>query len=329
MKTLVSLVTPTYNHAQYIGRCIESLLAQTHTNWEQIIVDDGSSDNTEEIVKSYNDPRITYIREKRRGVEKLAETMNVGFKRAKGKLFTAIMSDDMWPPYRLEKQIPIFEDPNVAICFGRQVLIDEKDNIIGETPTPKYVSEVMNRPVGSVLKYLLINNFIPQPTVLIRRSMLLEIGGYLQPTGLLAEDFPTMLALASLGEFHYLNLKLGYYRMHPHQQTRLIQLEMRKTDSVFIMEYFKSLDTKTKKLSGWTESDLRKKLVGVYYSGYFAEGRRHLLDGNRKMAFSRFGRGLWKGDLRTKLNSFVGIIFAVFGKDMESLARLFNRGPLK
>lgn len=329
MLPLVSIVTPTYNYAKYIGRCIESLLSQTYTNWEQIIVDDGSTDNTEEVVKSYNDTRITYIREVRRGVGKLAETMNVGFRKSKGELFTAIMSDDMWPSYRLEKQVPIFEDSKVVLCFGRQVLIDVNDKVIGERPTASYIQETMNRPVGSVFHELLINNFIPQPTVLIRREALENIGGYLQPPGLLAEDYPTHLELAKLGEFRYLDLELGYYRMHPHQQTRNIILEMRKTDSDYVRKYFETLEPEFKILSGWTKSKLEKKLIDIYHSGYFAEGRRQLLNGNRLKASKLFIKAVLKGDLRTKINGSLGLVCAIIGIDLEGIARIFKKGVLK
>ena len=122
---LVSLITPTYNHAHFLGRCIDSVLAQSYSNWQLIVVDDGSTDNTEEVMSKYKDPRITYQKEKRRGVKKLAETMNIGLHKGKGELVTAIMSDDMWPAYRLEKQVPVFQDPSVVLAFGKQLIIDE------------------------------------------------------------------------------------------------------------------------------------------------------------------------------------------------------------
>src|SRR5712691_4926680 len=99
---LVSVITPTFNHGGYIGRCIESLIAQTYTNWEMAVVDDGSTDNTAEIVKSYDDPRITYLYQENRGVQQLGGTINSGLRRTKGELVTMLASDDTWPAYRLE-----------------------------------------------------------------------------------------------------------------------------------------------------------------------------------------------------------------------------------
>ena len=236
---LVSVIIPTYNNERFIGRTIDSLLAQTYPHWETIVVDDGSTDNTPEVVQRYRDPRITYRREPRRGVEALAETMNVGLRRTSGELVTMLGSDDLWPPYRLEKQVPLFEDRQVVLCFGREVLIDEQDRVIAEYPVPDFVTPVMNRPVGSILRTLLVSNWIAQPTELIRRRALEQIGGYLQPPGLLAEDYPTHLALALIGEFRYVDLTLGFYRMQSNQQTRSRRLEMYKTDVAYVMEFYK------------------------------------------------------------------------------------------
>ncbi len=79
---LISIITPTYNHENFIGECIESVLAQTYPHWEQIIIDDGSTDRTGEIVAQYNDERIKYIRQDNIGIWRLRETYN----RASGDL---------------------------------------------------------------------------------------------------------------------------------------------------------------------------------------------------------------------------------------------------
>jgi len=73
---LVSIITPTYNHERFIAQCIESALAQTYPHWEQIIIDDGSTDRTAEIVARYDDERIIYVRQANQGIWRLAETYN-------------------------------------------------------------------------------------------------------------------------------------------------------------------------------------------------------------------------------------------------------------
>ena len=103
MSDLVSIVMPSYNTAKYIGDSIDSVINQTHTNWELLIVDDCSTDNTEEVVASYNDERIRFIKkDKNSGA---AESRNIALREAKGKWIAFLDSDDTWEKEKLEKQI--------------------------------------------------------------------------------------------------------------------------------------------------------------------------------------------------------------------------------
>lgn len=328
-KPLVSVITPTYNTARYIGRCIESLLAQTYTNWEMIIVDDGSTDNTPDIVGRYADPRITYVRESRRGVARLAETMNIGLRRCSGSLVTALMSDDMWPADRLEWQIPIFDDSSVVLCFGWGYLIDEQDKIIGKYPVPEFVTPVMNKPVGSVLKTLLISNYIQEPTELISKRALDAIGGYLQPPPLLAEDYPTHLALALQGEFRFLDRPLGYYRMHGNQQTRIHILEMNLQDVEMVREFYRTLAPRYKEIVGWTDAELVHRTEWIKHNAYFREGRRLLLAKDWRSARAHFAKALVRGNGYTRLKAASGIVCSLFGMDVEWLAGLARQPRLR
>ncbi len=325
---LVSIITPVYNHERYIGRCIESLLAQTYTKWEMIVVDDGSTDGTAEVVKSYDDCRITYLYQQNRGVGRLASTINEGLSRSKGDLVTMFPSDDTWPPYRLEKQVPVFNEKSVVLCFGRQYLIDANDNIIGETPLPRFESDVVNRPVGSVLSTLLVWNWLPQTTVLISSEALEEIGGYLQPDGLLAEDYPTQLALALKGEFRYVDAPLAYYRMHGQQQTRLHRLEMTKTDATYVLEFFRDLAPDVRELTGWTDGALVKKLSERIFNSYFEEGRRALLRGDEVDARRQFRKALLHGSVKTKAKAMIGLSCTFLGVDLEKMVQVLGRPPL-
>ncbi|MDM7940633.1 MAG: glycosyltransferase, partial [Methanothrix sp.] len=72
----VSIITPTYNHERYIAECIDSVLAQSYPYWEQIIIDDGSSDGTQDVISLYKDKRIKYIRQENKGIWRLGETYN-------------------------------------------------------------------------------------------------------------------------------------------------------------------------------------------------------------------------------------------------------------
>jgi len=103
----VSIVVPTYNRADFLPKAIQSVLNQTYRDWEMIIVDDGSTDNTEEVVKGYKEERIRYI------VHKynlgLSAARNTGIKNSRGKYIALLDSDDEWFPEKISCQINIFQ----------------------------------------------------------------------------------------------------------------------------------------------------------------------------------------------------------------------------
>jgi glycosyltransferase involved in cell wall biosynthesis len=118
-KPVVSVIIPTYNRVGVLRRSIQSVLAQTYRDFELIIVDDGSTDNTEEVVRSYSDPRIRFIRqEKNRGA---AVAYNIGIKAAHGEYIALLDSDDEWLPKKLERQMELFQqdkkgDLGLVLC---------------------------------------------------------------------------------------------------------------------------------------------------------------------------------------------------------------------
>jgi glycosyltransferase involved in cell wall biosynthesis len=328
VRPLVSIITPAYNSEKYVESSVRSILAQTYDELELIVVDDGSTDRTGEIVQSIGDPRVRYLREQRRGVERLAETINVGFRASRGSLVTMFPSDDLCPPNRLELQVPVFEDEKIVLCFGWGILIDEHGHKIGEQRVPSFVTPRMNVPVGSILGSLLAANWLPQYTVLIARWGLEAIGGYRQPKGLLAEDYPTHLELAKLGEFHYVDAPLGLYRMHPMQQTRLHRIAMSSSDAQFVLDWFRDLEPEFKALSGWTEPALVREMDRKVRNAYFEEGRRRLLRGDRGGATKQFLEAIRKGGLSTKAKAAVGLVCSGLDIDLERVVRWTGRPPI-
>ncbi len=132
IKGLVSVITPTYNCANFIGETIESVQAQTYSNFEMIIVDDCSKDNTEEIVKRYaeKDERIKYYRLKQNSGAAKARTESMRL--AKGEYMAFLDSDDLWLPYKLEKQLDFMNKNNYAFTCTAYEQVDEESKSLGK-----------------------------------------------------------------------------------------------------------------------------------------------------------------------------------------------------
>ena len=123
-KNLVSIITPMYNSEKFIEATIKSVINQTYKDWEMIIVDDCSTDNSPNIVKPYveNDSRIKYIRvEFNQGV---SHARNLALKQASGQFIAFLDSDDIWNEKKLEKQINFMNDKGCAITFTSYELIN-------------------------------------------------------------------------------------------------------------------------------------------------------------------------------------------------------------
>ncbi|MCH5272400.1 MAG: glycosyltransferase family 2 protein [Lachnospiraceae bacterium] len=145
-KKLVSVITPAYNAEKYIADAIESVLRQTYTNWEMIIVDDGSGDTTGEIVKRYtNDSRIIYHRlEKNSGV---AVAMNTAIESAHGSLLAFLDADDLWKPEKLQKHVAFTLKNDYAFTFSAYEIIREKGNKVVHAPKSQNYSQYMRNTV--------------------------------------------------------------------------------------------------------------------------------------------------------------------------------------
>ena len=137
---LVSIIMPSYNTAKYIKNSIQSVINQTYTNWELIIVDDCSTDNTDEVVNGIIDDRIHYIKnEKNSGA---AVSRNRALREAKGKWIAFLDSDDLWMPQKLNEQIRFMKDNNYHFSYTNYEEIDEQSNRLGCTVTgPKKITK--------------------------------------------------------------------------------------------------------------------------------------------------------------------------------------------
>ena len=219
-KPLISILTLVYNQELYIEKTIKSVLNQTYQNWEWIILDDGSTDNTRSIINTYTDERIKYLYLEHSGIDKISSTHNEALRLSKGDFIALIDGDDMWPEYKLEKQLNSFIDDKVVLSYGECCIINSGGKKIDYIKTPHDKEISRNEPLGASLQEFLFeaNSFIYNPTVLIRKSALQRIGGFIVYKGL-CHDFPTWCRLSLDGKFDPVSQCLGYWRKHNNSVT--------------------------------------------------------------------------------------------------------------
>ena len=132
MNNLVSIITPSYNSSKYIRETIKSVLSQSYSNWEMIIIDDCSIDNSIEIIKGYSekDNRIKLIRMTKNSGPAIAR--NKGIEMAKGKYIAFLDADDLWLPQKIEKQIQFMKEKNLTVTYSSYHTIDENNRYINK-----------------------------------------------------------------------------------------------------------------------------------------------------------------------------------------------------
>lgn len=217
MKTFVSIITPTFNHENYISQCIKSVLDQTYQNWEMIIIDDNSTDKTLNIINEFakKDKRIKIIRHKTNwGIKKLKDSYNQGLQAAKGNLIAILEGDDFWPKDKLEKQVNVFENEDVVLSYGNWAMTNQSGKTAYIRSYKKFDKNLLNnQPIYSILNLFLTLQFdIGSQTAMIRKKSLLKIGGFKNDKYYPFVDIPTYLHLALKGKFVYIPHVLGYYR---------------------------------------------------------------------------------------------------------------------
>jgi len=168
----VSIVIPTFNLARYIGRTLDSVFAQTYSDYEVIVVDDGSTDDTPQVLAQYAG-RLQYHHQANRGV---AAARNTALTKANGELIAYLDADDMWYPQKLTRQVDFLDTHGqCGIVHSDTAVLDESDQIIYSAFNRQTLREV---PQGQCLTALLQRNHIQPLTVIERRSCVERIGGF-------------------------------------------------------------------------------------------------------------------------------------------------------
>lgn len=336
-RPLVSIVTPTFNHADYIGSCIESVLAQTYPNWELLVVNDGSTDGTGETADRYagRDARIRVFHQENVGVFRLDETYNFALSQAKGDLVGILEGDDLWLPRKLEVQIDALAGrPDAALCWTRAMIVgNEQENIRTTDPDIDHLpkSWLHNDPVGAALNGLYLSNFIPAASILVRAGVLRRIGGFQQRDGLPLVDYPTLLALATEGMFVFVDDILASWRWHPNQVTRLFHTDIIERVRDAALAHFDALPDALRSHVSLKRRQIESRYRSAVHRAYVQSGRYKLVQHRYDEARRDFRNALCYAGLARpflRLQALAGIGSSFVKTDLEWIARLLGKTDL-
>ena len=185
----VSVIIPTYNRARLLTQAVDSVLNQTFKDYELIIVDNYSSDNTESVVKSYDDERIRYFKNQNHGL--IGVNRNYGIQKSQGEYISFLDDDDLWLPGKLEKQVELLDsNPELGLVYSDINIIGSNGNVLKDT----YFHNV--KPFrGNVFNELLVANFISNLTVMVRKEALNKVGMF-DLKYIIAQDYDLWLRIA-------------------------------------------------------------------------------------------------------------------------------------
>lgn len=199
---LVSVIMPTYNAARFVADSIESIIAQTYTNWELLITDDRSTDDTLAIVRRYaeQDPRIhVFVNEKNGGA---GISRNSSIRAARGRYIAFCDSDDRWMANKLERQIEFMQQSHTKICFAPYYTCDENSEFLGYVPSPRHVN----------LFSMMCDDKIGFLTCIYDAR---ECGKHYMPLQRKRQDYAFLLKLMRTCPHAYsVSEPLGHYRLH-------------------------------------------------------------------------------------------------------------------
>lgn len=198
MNELVSIIMPNYNCARYLNQAIDSVIAQTYTNWELIFVDDCSNDNSLDIVTQYDDERIRILQNNQNSGAAISR--NYAIREAKGKWIAFLDSDDIWYSAKLEKQIAFMENNNYNFSYTQYCEVDEIGNDIGIIISgPKKITKLM----------MYSNNYLGCLTVMYNREYI----GLIQIENLKKRnDYAFWLKISQKADCFFLDEILAKYR---------------------------------------------------------------------------------------------------------------------
>jgi len=289
---LVSIVIPTYNHAPMLQRALATVIEQTYQNWNAIVVNNHSTDNTLDVVASFNDPRIQCINFHNNGV--IGASRNEGIARATGEYVAFLDSDDTWFPSKIEKCVAVLKNGSDLVCHA-EYWIDEK----GKSRLVAY------GPSEAATHHNLIykGNRISTSATMVRTTLLKEVKGFdVSPELISTEDYDLWIRLAAKSnKFAFIDEPLGEYHRHDNNVSANIEKHL-AAELALLAKHF-STNTQSRNML----SRRRRKALA-----YYGAGRSLHRTNKHFLALKKYSRSMiiWPISLRlyaAVLLSLVGI----------------------
>lgn len=223
----VSVVISTFNRATLLPATLDSVLAQTMADFELIVVDDGSTDETARVVERYG-TRVRYVFQENR---ERGAARNHGLRLASGEFVALLDSDDLWTPRKLEAEVDYADRrPDVGLVYSSAAHIDEGGRVVRRVRTPAYE--------GDVLRHIVRRNFIPFGANIVRRSLLLACGGFNEDRRLAgSEDWELWTRLAAQTRFGRVADVGLLYRQHAGASVTNVPSMRRSMRRAFFLMY--------------------------------------------------------------------------------------------
>jgi len=251
----ISVIIPSYNHEKYIGFAIQSVLDQTFDDWELVIVDDGSTDKSVEVIKKYNDPRIKIFVQSNHDAP---YTINRGISESRGKHIAILNSDDVFEPLKLEESMRTLSE-GYDFVFGKLSVIDENNNRMDESDERvRWINNKLNNSTDpDTLSKLFLNiNYIVTPSNFVFRRSVIEKIGYFHEKLHVSHDFNFLVKLFSKGlKVKFIPKYHARYRLHSNNTLSKSPAESFVEACYSIAKYFKNdnYDTSELRLSVFRE----------------------------------------------------------------------------
>jgi glycosyltransferase involved in cell wall biosynthesis len=272
----VSALVVTYNHGRYIAEALDSIYAQTYDDYEVIIVDDGSTDGTPELMGLW--PRAHYYYQRNQGPN---AALNRALDLARGEYVAFLAADDTWAPDRLARQTPILDThPEVGLVYGDALVVDEHGRALCR------FNQVYPQHGGDVAVELFARYcFISSQTLLIRRSCFERVGGFWGPVAI--SDYLKWIEIAIYNRVDYVGgAVLGNYRRHQGNATRANAGDMKFRDTlVGLVQLLERHPSFAERLGPRAE----RRFSNIY----FRNGVHHMIHGDAARARRLFGEALW------------------------------------